>query len=455
MTQPAQTPVDRLQSIPFEQLAAEIEQGAHDADLEAVFGATLATDIKKMADQRGAMMDGDQRPLVVMLPGIMGSTLDNTVGQTGRIWLDIPAILRGRLRLLTLNEQAEPLIPSVNIQPADLIASIYLPMRLHLGWFGGCDLHVLPFDWRYQPAASVERLRTLINGLRATDRRRVHLVGHSMGGLVIRAYCARYNDEAARNLAQVIMIGTPNAGSMEAIRNLTVGGDQIQLIRKISFSDDVLDLSRSVPGLYALMPVPQSAYYANGQKSYPFASSFDLFQAENYHILGISAARLAAAAAALSVPPQELPVPTMLINGTGVPTSIGVHVSYAANERPLFDFGTDTTPDGDGTVPLASALALPGAGSRQVWQGRHGDLPLYPNVRRAVLHLLHGDDPRDLPVRFDRGFMDDEPTRKEHQSVPATPLPGALTPAQVDLAAARIQDGTPTAEDIALLTRGW
>jgi len=98
MTQPAQTPVDRLQSIPFEQLAAEIEQGAHDADLEAVFGATLATDIKKMADQRGAMMDGDQRPLVVMLPGIMGSTLDNTVGQTGRIWLDIPAILRGRFQ---------------------------------------------------------------------------------------------------------------------------------------------------------------------------------------------------------------------------------------------------------------------------------------------------------------------------------------------------------------------
>lgn len=44
----------------------------------------------------------------------------------------------------------------------------------------------------------------------AGDERRLHFVGHSMGGLILRAYLTRY--KPAR-LGRAVMLGTPNSGS--------------------------------------------------------------------------------------------------------------------------------------------------------------------------------------------------------------------------------------------------
>ena len=61
---------------------------------------------------------------------------------------------------------------------------------------------------------SIESLATLIHPEIAAFAQsisgKVHFVGYSMGGLLIRAYLHRYRPA---NLGRVVMVGTPNQGS--------------------------------------------------------------------------------------------------------------------------------------------------------------------------------------------------------------------------------------------------
>jgi len=55
-----------------------------------------------------------------------------------------------------------------------------------------------------------EKIHPAIAAFTADPNRQVHFVGHSMGGLVIRAYVAKHRP---KNLGRVVMFGTPNQGS--------------------------------------------------------------------------------------------------------------------------------------------------------------------------------------------------------------------------------------------------
>ena len=94
-------------------------------------------------------------------------------------------------------------------------SGVWLWMRSALGRRGVGPLYTISYG---PPLASIDRfadqLATRIDAvLRATGAIRVSLVGHSMGGLVARAYLRRYGEA---RVAQVITIGTPHAGSVHA-----------------------------------------------------------------------------------------------------------------------------------------------------------------------------------------------------------------------------------------------
>lgn len=61
------------------------------------------------------------------------------------------------------------------------------------------------------PELAVEALASKVEELIALGAERVHLVGHSMGGLIARAYLRR--PERAARVGRCILLGTPNAGS--------------------------------------------------------------------------------------------------------------------------------------------------------------------------------------------------------------------------------------------------
>lgn len=65
------------------------------------------------------------------------------------------------------------------------------------------------------PGQILDRLGAMIHECCSIQPRKIHFVGHSLGGLIIRAYLAR---RPAVKLGRVVLLGTPNKGSQLADR---------------------------------------------------------------------------------------------------------------------------------------------------------------------------------------------------------------------------------------------
>lgn len=181
------------------------------------------------------------RPVVVVLPGIMGSQL--SVGDRP-VWLSILALARGGLSLLRHD--------AGDVRATGLFSDGYADLCRHLEQTH--EVERFPYDWRRTITESAEQLRGTLEDVVPWAERAsqpVRLLAHSMGGLVVRAMLA---DPAGRELwdracrahagSRFIMLGTPNAGS-HAIAALLIGRDA--LVKKLA----LLDLRSDHSGLLA------------------------------------------------------------------------------------------------------------------------------------------------------------------------------------------------------------
>ncbi|HRZ13562.1 MAG TPA: alpha/beta fold hydrolase [Kiritimatiellia bacterium] len=118
------------------------------------------------------------------------------------------------------------------------------------------------YDWR-QPLDMVEKQldafitevidRTkLLPHYHAThypDDPKVHLVGHSMGGLIITGYLERKKREA--RVAKVATLATPFRGSFEAVLQVTTGTASLGTQAP---SSSAREMARAAPAVYHLIP---------------------------------------------------------------------------------------------------------------------------------------------------------------------------------------------------------
>ncbi|HRO59288.1 MAG TPA: CHAT domain-containing protein [Burkholderiaceae bacterium] len=205
------------------------------------------------------------RPVVYVLPGIMGSELAvRRENREEQVWLHLARLAMGGLAQLAIPNPFDTAGERREIVATRLVEDYYADFIDFLA-----ETHVVrPFayDWRLGILESGKRLgasvaATLDEIEAQRPRPPVRIVGHSMGGLVARAMVAACPDVwkrlTAHEGARVLMLGTPNGGSFEIVRLLMA---QSGTLRKLSLLDLTSGPERLIgtisrfPGVLQLLP---------------------------------------------------------------------------------------------------------------------------------------------------------------------------------------------------------
>jgi alpha-beta hydrolase superfamily lysophospholipase len=366
------TPYDRLA---FSDVQAEalLASGEHRQELIAFFGDREYGELQYLARGATRARSGPRHGRVLIIPGIMGSQLGlQRPAPLPRdlLWVDPVDISAGRLRALRLDSGAPILAMGV-------VLFTYLRLRLHLV-ASGFDVSCVDYDWRL----GVDVLGAqLAQRIEAEPHGAVHLVGHSMGGLVCRA---ALSSAARRKVQQVVLLGTPNEGSyagVQAVRGTyPVVRKLAQLDARASAEQLADEVFNTFPSLYHLLPTARQPH------------RFDLFDAARWPRQG-PRPRPELLAAAMQARAQLGAVGERfsVVVGTGQPTVTDIDLEGD-------DFVYTLTRHGDGTVPATSAR-LAGATTYYV-ACAHSELTRDPVVAHAVAEILRSGSTRRLMRRW-------------------------------------------------------
>jgi pimeloyl-ACP methyl ester carboxylesterase len=383
------TPYDRF-ALDEATLVALLAAPTRNDSLVEYFGPELHADLVKLARATHGRKPRGRR--VYVLPGIMGSQLGFTRGgqkPNDVLWLDPIDIQLGRLVELELDDDTRAVaLGAMNYT--------YLKITLSLRK-AGFDAVLLDYDWR-RDVATLGKL--LAQRIAADGMRQVGIVAHSMGGLVARAALTH---AAGAQVSRLIMLGTPNSGSLGAIQALR---GTYSVVRKIAMMDlrhDAEFLAREVfatfPGLHELLP--------SGPRA-----SLDLFDPAAWPARGpgpTEAMLRRTADLAQRLAPADSRFHAVVgcnrITATGVALRDG-------------DFEYEYSLRGDGTVPIVLA-ELDGARHRYIDCG-HSDLPLSDRVIAGTLDLLKTGSTRRFAAkprirRATRARVRDAELRQEYQ----------------------------------------
>jgi pimeloyl-ACP methyl ester carboxylesterase len=219
---------------------------------------------------------------VILLHGITGSKLRHK-DTLKELWFgNLKNLLFSDYKSLSLEINAQSLEPLNNdLEPYDIIGKaagidFYQSIIETLQKYGEYQLsspksliskpqrrlYIFTYDWRQDNVISAKKLYHFINSIKKDYNDpdlKVDLVGHSMGGLVARYYL-RYGDvdvlndnnfpvnlKGAQNVRKVILLGTPNFGSVGAVESFITG-------LRVGLRSIPTEVLATMPSIYQLFP---------------------------------------------------------------------------------------------------------------------------------------------------------------------------------------------------------
>lgn len=394
---------------------------SHEREIRANLGDDVFAAYARLAaglDQ--GHLAADSPPNLVFVPGVMGSLLASQ-GRGGVWWIDWRTA--SHLDDLALKaDGSDDIDPSYRVASfaVDITYEPFFAAALGTDDMGHIACH---YDWRKPLAASTHRLRHDI--ARARDENGgdpVHVVAHSMGGLLIRE-TLRQHPDLWSDIGRIVFIGTPHYGSPSIawyLKNHLKGFDLMAVLG--------LYLSRatfrSLWGVLSLLPAPRGVYPGtrsgddqqwsggNGDTYVHPSANFDMYNADAWK-LGLGPAEQTHLQAVLDGAAsfhrtlydwhmgldQEYRDRMAVIAGVGYRTLFRLVYTKgflwdSMNKISSRRVG-DPHREGDGRVPLASA-ELEHVGATRYVRAEHGGMASVAAISSDVFRFLRGDD-MELP----------------------------------------------------------
>jgi pimeloyl-ACP methyl ester carboxylesterase len=320
---------------------------------------------------------------VVILPGLMASELSlrKSADKYSKLWVSWWSLMKGDFRKLSI-----PNVDASEIVASGLLVRYYnqLEQRLSKRW----NVLGFPYDWRQDFNVIADRLNEFLCS-RLDEGTPCHIVAHSSGGLVTRAFINRHPDtwnrlrpadpaELAKG-GRLVMLGTANHGTFASVTTLTGMED---LLRKLALLDlrssaeDIRRVFATFPSVYQALPSPRLN-----------AAWESLYDAHSYGGLEVSQALLDEGLAfhdtiATAVDPERM----VSILGHGMATTSDVE---KPNDLRHSEHWT-VTRDGDGqTAHTLARLELKGEVVPMYFtEELHGNLASNDRVIGAVDEIL-------------------------------------------------------------------
>lgn len=329
-------------------------------------------------------------PIAFLLPGIMGSHIQ--IG-SNRIWFDPISLIAGDMSLISVG--------AADVSPDGWMDITYASLARHLSKTH--EVRPFAYDWRLSiQEAAAGFGRKLDKAMQDAETRGqpLHIVAHSMGGLVARlAMKGRWDRFKSLPGSRLLQLGTPNQGSHSIAAVLLGRDDFVQMIERwFDWKHDMrefLGIIRDFPGVLELLPWPETdGLAADGVDYFDPMTWQDWFSRDTEAGKGkgwqppqpgpLNAAR----AVVKALMANELdPEATLYVAGSGE-TPVAIRLGGGQVE-------IGWTLEGDGRVPWKTGIP-PGVRS---WYAKaaHGDLPKLESAFKAYVEILETGATRRLP----------------------------------------------------------
>jgi hypothetical protein len=370
---------------------------------------------------------------VIFVPGIEGSYLKEKAFPFDKeIWPDPLTYtadpIDEQLNELKMNEignSIKDLVPTDvlrNVWGTDIYGGLIDYLKVN-GYQENKDLYIFPYDWRLDidtvsgdnfPCESTTTLKCFINWIKArTETDKVDIVAHSMGGLVVKDYVAKFGQNS---INKFIDMATPHLGTPKAAKILEYGDNLNIKILGVGILNPskIKDISLQMPSIYQLLPSPGYfnlvgngyGYYlynnsqvggANLQGELNYSQSLSYLAASNNKITSFFINKNSLLHSQID---DVVINNSYNISGCGTPT-IG-KIQSLGKKAFLWDkYGLEYV-DGDDTVPLKSADFF--ADKKYYLFGKsHMQIPSTDEVKDFVFLVLNNQE-ADYPFAQSPNF---------------------------------------------------